>query len=65
MESAKYYKYTKIYGKMDLIDLVEDLHATVRDLDFEVTRSGMTKDNVLCQLDEMMDQLLVLIRGFD
>lgn len=53
------------YRLSDLIDIVEELHATVRALPEEASLSGIRKQFVLERLDLMLDQLWIDCEGFD
>lgn len=47
------------YFLSDLIDIVEEVHATIRALPEEATLSGIRKQLVLERLDLMLDQLWI------
>lgn len=55
----------RLYRLSDLIDIVEELHATVRALPEGASLNGVRKDFVLERLDLMLDQLWIDQKGFD
>lgn len=55
----------RVYTLSDLIDIVEELHATVRALPEDCKLSGIRRDCVLERLDLMLDQLWYKQQGFN
>lgn len=55
----------RVYTLSDLIDIVEELHATVRALPEGCKLDGIRREFVLERLDLMLDQLWYKQQGFN
>lgn len=55
----------RAYTLSDLIDIVEELHATVRALPEDCKLDGIRRDFILERLDLMLDQLWYKQQGFN